>query len=420
MTKAIKVAQAIATFVLVGSISCQQLAEAQNDQTDVFDQTYGLSSLTPPTNLAASALSVGSDSITKITSADALITTLGSGIDASGQFKWTGGLEVSPYALGASIDGGKYRQSYTSRLIANSRFSFAFNEGETEDSEGSIAFGLQTLLFNRGDTYLRSFELEAAEYVANVGAAETAIQACARNSINAAMVENAGLGDAAPPPVDGTSERESESDLAPFYENCIREIRASTWNDASLGVGIVAVARADGNEIDDISQSNTIAYLTATYGFDWLDKSDEFVFGKQSGGATPELYSNCGRGFRLSCNAQVVFQLKYQSDGVYEIPDIGEKSGESLGWGAKLVAGSSKSVGYAFYRQENVDVEGQKFDVHEYGIGFEARVFGDQWINLSVSRLDNDLMTEDETVAKASISFSFNDAARLVNPFSSN
>ena len=49
--------------------------------------------------------------------------------------------------------------------------------------------------------------------------------------------------------------------------------------------------------------------------------------------------------------------------------------------------------------------------------GFETRVFGDQWFNLSISRIDNDLLEGDESVVKASISFSFGDAAQFFNPF---
>ncbi len=406
----------VLVLLIFSLASHAQEGDGGGDQVDIFDRTFGIGSLTPPTNLAASALSVGSDSINKITSSDALITTLGNGIDANGRFKWTGALEVSPYALGASIDSEAYRTDPLQRVVANSRLSLAFSEGESENSDGSIAFGVQTVLFDRGDTFLRPYSTDG-DYYSQYGAATTAAQACANNAVRTEQVRNRGLGAAPPPPTDGTVESDSDSDLAPLYANCIREIRRSTWNDASLGIGVVTVARADENQIDDISQSNTVAYVTASYGFEGLDSSDRFRFGPVTQGSEPQLYSNCGNGFELSCNAQLVFQAKYQTDGVYEIPDLGERTGESFGWGGKFVAGSAKSSGYAFYRQENVDVDGTDFDVLEYGIGFEARVFGDQWLNISVSRLDNDLVEEDETVAKASISFSFNDAARFVNPF---
>ena len=323
-------------------------------------------------------------------------------------------------------------------MIANSRISLAFSEGETEESEGSVAVGIQSVLYDRGDTLMRGFEDDSSKSVAAV---------CAQNEIARAREDSPGIGAAAPPPTEnsgtddsteeeaetsagvedpngeplgetqdgsensGEQERNSDSDLAPNYANCIREIRRSTWNDASLGLGIVTVARANRNEIDDISQSNTVAYLTASYGFEFLDDADEF---KLRGGG---IYSDCGNGFNLSCNAQILFQLRYQSDGVYEVPTLGERTGEALGWGSKFVAGTARSNGFAFYRQDNVDIEGMEFDVHEYGVGFETRVFGDQWFNLSISRIDNDLLEGDESVVKASISFSFGDAAQFFNPF---
>lgn len=413
-------------------------AQGDDDTTDIYDSSFGMGTLTPPTNLAGSALSIGSDSITRITSSDALVTTLGNGIDANGRFGWTGGLEISPYALGFSVSSEEYRDSRWRRLIANSRISLAFSEGETEESEGSVAVGIQSVLYDRGDTLMRGFEDDSSKSVAAV---------CAQNEIARAREDSPGIGAAAPPPTEnsgtddsteeeaetsagvedpngeplgetqdgsensGEQERNSDSDLAPNYANCIREIRRSTWNDASLGLGIVTVARANRNEIDDISQSNTVAYLTASYGFEFLDDADEF---KLRGGG---IYSDCGNGFNLSCNAQILFQLRYQSDGVYEVPTLGERTGEALGWGSKFVAGTARSNGFAFYRQDNVDIEGMEFDVHEYGVGFETRVFGDQWFNLSISRIDNDLLEGDESVVKASISFSFGDAAQFFNPF---
>jgi len=398
------------TCLLLVALNASIVSSARaEDPKNIFDETFGVSSLTPPTNLAASALSVGTDSIAKITSSDQLITSLGNSIDASGKFRWTGGLEISPYALGASIDGDEYRNNLLKQLLARSRVSFAMSEGETQDSEGSLAVGFQSVLYDRGDTYLRP--TAGNKYNASKACFEKHLETAQRKWDVEQLKKEAEQSEGS----SSAEEIASGPIIHPSkYKECIEQIRRSTWNDASLGLGFVTVSRADENEITDISQSNNIGYVSASYGFDWLDTADNFT------DTGSEISSKCGDGFHLSCNAHLVFQLKYQSNGVYEIPNIGEKSGESIGWGTKLVAGSAKSSGYAFYRQENVEIENQEFDVHEYGIGFETRVFGDQWLVLSVSRLDNELMPDDETVAKATFSFNFNDAAKFVNPFASN
>lgn len=387
----------------------------KKDTVDAFEQNFGISAIAPPTNLAGNALSIGNNDIQKIASGSALLGAITPTISPAGKLQWTGAVEFTPFALGANVDQSAYQNEPFQRLIANSRISFAMSQAETEVGDGSIALGVQTVLFDRGDLYKRGWVADAAASppTFEAGSApllKTAVGKCLNSRVISANEKKRNV----PAPPDDTSQDVPTQD-SPFrdeFSDCAKIARKSTWNDASLGVGLVEVARATGNEITDLSESNTVAYVTASYGFEGLSTNDKLIFKDNM------LRSQCDNHWSLSCNAQIIFQLKYQSDGVYEIPEMEQRTGESLGFGAKFVAGSERSVVYAYYAQENVEIGVSEFDVHEYGIGFETKFLGDRWLNLSVSRSDNDLMAQDDTTAKASFSFTFEEASKLINPFS--
>jgi hypothetical protein len=374
-------------------------AAAGQDEQDVFSRGFGMAGLTAPDNLAAGALGIGPDNISQIRSGSSLSSTLLSGIGPDGKLKGALGLGVSPYALGVWVDETQYRTDFWRRITARSSASIALSQGETEESDGSIAVGGQTVVFDRGDLLMRSARDSS-------GAQVPAVQRC--TTLSAASDDELTM-----PQQPGETTGDVDPRLLSAYVACARKLERVAWNDASLGLGIVLVSRAEDSSIFDISRSNTVAYLTATYGFEGVDRSDELTISENGA-----LSSGCDDGqFRLSCNAQVVFHFKYQSDGVYELPVTGMATGESTSFGVKLVGGTARSVGYAFYRKEEVEFDLGERRVTEYGLGFETRLPGKLWLNVSAGRRDDDILGEENTV-KANLSWDILSASRFLNRFS--
>lgn len=394
----------VSTVLLLAIPSALSAQEATPE--DVFARSFGMTGLTPPDNLAASALGIGPDDVSAIRTGTALASNLLSGIGADGEIKGALGMSVSPFALGASVDEFQYRQNYWDRLLARSGASFALSQGETEGSDGSIAVGVRTVLFDRGDVLTRKLsdagpnDSSAAKMCTTAAISRTSSQPATSNNDDLSIPEGPGESSGTVSPA-----------LMAAYLGCARKVEAAAWNDASLGVGVVMVSRAQDNSIFDISRSNTVGYVTATWGFEGVGESDELSLG--DGGLT----SKCDTGFHLSCNAQVVFHYKYQSDGAYELPVIGSATGESNAYGVKLVAGTPRSVGYVFYREEEVDFASiDDRQVVEYGIGFEAKVTSKMWLSITGGRRDDDILGEENTV-KANLSWDLASAPAFLNRF---
>jgi len=382
----------------VAIISISGTTAVAQAQQDVFSRGFGMSGLTAPDNLAAGALGIGPDNISQIRTGSSLSSSLLSGIGPDGRLKGALGISVSPFALGVWIDESGYDKDFWQRLTARSSASIAFSQGETDDSDGSIAVAGQTVVFDRGDSLRR-------EALNHDGTLVPAVKHCTTVS--------AGVSDETPrPSEEGETTGDVEPKLLTAYVACARKLERVAWNDASLGIGVVVVSRAEDNSIFDISRSNTVGYVTATYGFEGLDRSDELALSASGG-----LSSGCDNGrFRLSCNAQVVFHFKYQSDGVYELPVTGMASGESTSFGVKLVGGTARSVGYAFYREEDVKFDFGDRRVTEYGLGFETKLPGRLWLNVSAGRRDDEILGEENTV-KANLSWDILSASQILNRF---
>jgi hypothetical protein len=393
-------------LVMAAAIPAAALAaepEKTDKPKDVFNREFGLPGLLPPDNLAASSLGIGPDDVQQIRNLSGLQTGLLGGIGRDGKLKGGFGLGFSPFALGVSIDADAYATNPFDAMVARTRFSVAISQAETDGKDGAIAIGAQTVLFDRGDTYTRGF-----------GGGGGGASVFERSAVGACWIAltqaEAASAPPPPPPKEGEEDKPLPTFLVDGFVKCRTQQKKATWNDASLGVGVATVARAGGNSVTRISNSNNIVYATASYGFDWLDGADELSVGPTG------LKSGCDKGFHLSCNAQLVFAAKYQSDAAFETKDRGPQTGRSYGWGAKLVAGTDRSVLYGFYREENVHFSFAKRDLHEYGAGFETKLGEKLWAHVVIGRKDDDILGQ-ETTAKATLSWDWTETPTLSNLF---
>lgn len=376
--------------------------DAAADARTALNTALGLPGLTAPANLAAGALSIGPDDVKPITSVSSLGSSVLSGIGADGSLKGAYGLSVSPFALGTSIDLEAYKKNMFQRWVARTSLSGALSQAETSDGNGTMAVGLQTVLFDRGDMLLRQTSKEDGQ--------KLALETCAIDA--AAKITDRDSTRAPRPPSTG----ETESDgpvpdaLLGSYLACAEGLNKATWNDTSLGVGVVTVARATGNKVSDLNQSNTVVYVSLSYGFDGIGGGENI---KTTGGT---ITSDCDKEFRLTCNAQLVVRFKYESDAAYELKGAAPTSAETFGVGTKLVVGNPRTVGYAYYRQETAKFMTGDRDLHEWGLGVETKVGEKTWVNFVAGRKDDDIRGN-ETTVKASFSWDITSAAALVNPF---
>lgn len=391
----------LAASSVVGAAHAADTEATTDAAAKALSKALTLPGLTAPTNLAAGALSIGPDDVKPITSVGALGSTLLSGIGADGSLKGAYGLSVSPFGLGASIDLDAYKQSVFQRWVARSNLSGALSQAETSDGNGTMAVGLQTVLFDHGDILLRKASRHDKLPL---------LEQCTIDAVNA--IQGDGNVHAGPPPKNGDTERDADvpAVLLDRHLACAEALNKATWNDSSLGVGVVTVARATGNKATDLNQSNTVAYVSFTYGFDGIGAGENI---KTENGA---IKSDCGVKFRLACNAQLVVRFKYESDAAYELKGAAPTSAETYGVGAKLVVGNPKTVGYAYYRQETAKFTTGDRDLHEWGLGMEMKVGAKTWVNFVAGRKDDDIRGN-ETTVKASFSWDITNAAALINPF---
>ena len=390
----------IAASSLAGAVHAAD-TRPTDDPAKALTKALALPGLTAPANLAAGALSIGPDDVKPITSVSALGSTLLSGIGADGSLKGAYGLSVSPFSLGAEIDLDAYKRSVFQRWVARANLSGALSQAETSDGNGTMSVGLQTVLFDRGDILLRKASRQDELPL---------LQQCTDYAVRA--IKSDTRDQPGPPPGDGSTETEGDvpAVLLDRYLACAEALNDATWNDSSLGVGVVTVARATGNKATDLNQSNTIVYVSFTYGFDGIGAGENI---RIENGA---IISDCGVKFRLACNSQLVVRLKYESDAAYEIKGAAPTSAETYGVGAKLMVGNPKTVGYAYYRQETAKFTTDDRDLHEWGLGVEMKVGAKTWINFVAGRKDDDIRGN-ETSVKASFSWDITNAAALTNPF---
>lgn len=390
----------IAASSLAGAVHAAD-ARPNDYSAKILTEALALPGLTAPANLAAGALSIGPDDVKPITSVSALGSTLLSGIGADGSLKGAYGLSVSPFSLGAAIDLDAYKRSVFQRWVARANLSGALSQAETSDGNGTMAVGLQTVLFDRGDILRRK-----ASKQDNL----PLLEQCTVDAVNA--IQGDANAHAEPPPKNGDTERDDvvPAVLLDRHLACAEALNKATWNDSSLGVGVVTVARATGNKATDLNQSNTVAYVSFTYGFDGIGAGENI---KTENGA---ITSDCGVKFRLACNAQLVVRLKYESDAAYELKGAAPTSAETYGVGAKLMVGNPKTVGYAYYRQETAKFTTGDRGLHEWGLGMEMKVGAKTWVNFVAGRKDDEIRGN-ETSVRASFSWDITNASALTNPF---
>lgn len=360
--------------------------------TDVSAGDFGLGPLAQPKSLAGDALGLAPDSVQQIRSGDALASGLLTGVGPDGKLKSAVSLGFSPFAIGASVSSDAYQKHYLQRLVARSRFSLALGPAEAGQDDGSMALGFQTVLFDRGDIMLRG----AARGGGNRGVLARCIDK--RRPAESAQ-------DRAAQPDVGATARPPKPDLIAAATSCVGDMDKATWNDASLGVGVVAVARAQDNRITGASRANTIFYGSFAYGFEGLGEADVL---------DDDMRSDCGVRFALACNAQLIFLAKYQTDAAYVL-DGAPVTARTYGLGVKLVIGAPRMTGYGFYRHDRAEFAAGAKGLDEYGVGFEQRLRRGLWVGVSVSR-KSDRISDPATLAKASVVWSLGDVAKLASP----
>lgn len=112
------------------------------EKKDIFSEMFGIGSLMLLVNLVLFVFSVGLDLIWKIMLVDVLIIFFGNGIDVNGRFIFIGGFEIFLYVFGFLLDGDGYCWSRFLCWIVNLCLLLVFSEGEIDDSNGSLVFGL--------------------------------------------------------------------------------------------------------------------------------------------------------------------------------------------------------------------------------------------------------------------------------------
>jgi hypothetical protein len=404
-------------------------------QTNIADNAFGLGGLSQPGNLAGDAIGISSDNVKQINSTSGLGTSLLSGFAPDGKLKGAIGVGFSPFALGAKVDLAKYQSNVFAQWVARSTYSVAISQGQTTGSNGSLAAGFQTVLFEGGDVLLRRWwpdhlddqpldqdghpipnpanhNLPYKDYWEKLGLDRASYQQgvkyrSAVGTCNGLTAPDKPLPDAPPGQQTNGSVSQARQDA---FRKCLDEARKATWNDASLGFGAVMVARAKDNSVTQLQQSNVVLYGSLTYGFDWLDSSDRLYIRKDG-----SFGSACDSGFHFSCNAEIVAVVKYQTEAAYQIANT-PVTAKTLGFGAKLVLGTETASGYGFYVHDRADLPGGAKTINEYGAGFEVKLTKGLWFDISVAR-NSDKINTPATVGKATVSWDLTQAATLLNPF---
>src|SRR5262245_41769776 len=235
-------------------------AFAGEQPMQVFGSSF-LAGTTPPKSLAADALGVGGDAIAEPGSPIGLAAAVFSGVSPTGDLKGAAGLQFSPFTLGWRTDIFQFRDLILRRIISNTNFSVAWSESKGANDPGGVALGVGATLWNRGDMYTRPL----------IGSDELFMERCVTDAIR-----DMDLGiDLSKLPPDG-AELDVPQDRIRAFASCASRLRAAAWNDAKLSVGFATVAKTENNNVTGLENSNNVAYLTFTYGFEGLGRSDRF------------------------------------------------------------------------------------------------------------------------------------------------
>jgi len=364
-------------------------AEAQQP-APVFGSSF-LTGTTPPKSLAADALGVGGDAITEPGSPVGLAAAIFSGISPSGDLKGAAGLQFSPFTLGWRTDIFQYQANTPRRIISNTNFSVAWSESKGDNDPGGVAVGVGTTLWNRGDMFTR--RLDTGQLV---------MERCL------APAEGMGVD------LSDLPEEDEETDvpqpIIDVFASCANTLREAAWNDLKLSVGFVTVAKTESNNVAGLQNSNNVAYLTFTYGFEGLSNADQFTM------VNNQIKSGCSGSFSFSCNAELIVQARYESDATLELPDLGVKNAELTTVGVKLAAGTSRAIAYAYYLTKHAEFDVTTRNVSEYGLGVETRIGDSYWFSVVVGRNEGEIVQPD-TKVKATVSWDLSSTPRFLNPF---
>src|SRR5258705_2814382 len=135
------------------------LAPVSKSMVDDQPVTLSDADLAPPESPGFTVLGLTPQTVVRPMSPRAFASSLLSGVDQNGNFQSGVALDTAPYLVfaGPALTLKKYNESYPTRFLARTQFSFATTKGASDDDKATrLALGLRMTLWDAGDPHADS------------------------------------------------------------------------------------------------------------------------------------------------------------------------------------------------------------------------------------------------------------------------
>lgn len=308
-------------------------------------KTYSLD-MSVPESPAFTVLGVSPQNVVHPSSTRELATSLVNGIGKNGEVQTGLAIDTAPYLLvaGSELTLADYRNSYMTRLLANTQLSFgtAKAAGGSDASATRYGIGVQMKLYDRGDARTNNDYFDLPN--------------CYKEKTDAMFN--------APPinPLDpnrATIVAGRQKELEEGVVDCRKKAKQKLWNRSSWLLGLASAWATEGS--DGTHSSGTGVWTTYAYGFEKVPVLEE--------------------------NAQLLFHARVHNDETVTDKTTATGFAKRDSWmlGTRFRYGSDTgSLSAEFsYTKGKLDY-GQTESVRRLAVGGEIKITKDVWLVASV------------------------------------